>query len=550
MTRRASFELVAAAIGLALLVAAALTGPAHSANSRSGAGAKQGGTFRINLVTDTDYVDPALAYYAVSWSQEYATCAKLLNYPDQEAPAGSQLIPEVATGFPRVSADGKTYTFTIRSGSAAYRFSDGKTVTAANFAAAINRDLNPRMQSPAVSFLTDVAGAADVMRGKAKTASGVVVRGNQLTIKLTQASPDFPARIAMPFFCAIPVDLPIVSEGVDTLPGAGPYYVASRTPNRQIVLKANPYYRGPRPHNVAEVVYTVGVSQEASLLQIQQDQADYAADGLSPSAYAELGAKYGVNKTRFFVKPQLVSRFVAMNNDRPLFKGNTSLRRAVNYAIDRPAILRQLGSYSGKRTDQYLPPGVPGYTDAALYPMKGSDYATAKKLAAGHVNGDTAVLYTCNRTTCINAAQILQYNFKQLGINVDVKSFARGVQIAKEGTRGEPFDLAFEAWVADYADPFDFINVLLDGNTIHETNNVNYAYFNDPAYNKKMEAAAKLSGAARYAAYGKLDIDLANHAAPFAAFATANDRLFFSSRVSNVVHNSVYGLDLATLALK
>ena len=53
----------------------------------------------------------------------------------------------------------------------------------------------------------------------------------------------------MPFFCAIPSNLPINPQGVHALPGAGPYYVASRTPNRQLVLKRNPNYKGPRPHN-------------------------------------------------------------------------------------------------------------------------------------------------------------------------------------------------------------------------------------------------------------------------------------------------------------
>ncbi len=90
------------------------------------------------------------------------------------------------------------------------------------------------------------------------------------------------------------------------------------------------------------------------------------------------------------------------------------------------------------------------------------------------------------------------------------------MQIQKEGTRGEPFDITGEGWIADYADPFDFIDVLLNGKNIHDSNNNNVAYFNDPAYNKKMDAAAKLAGAARYTAYGNLDVDLMKNAAPWA----------------------------------
>ena len=80
----------------------------------------------------------------------YATCAKLLNYPDKAGLAGSELVPEVAQSLPARSADGKTYTFTIRSG---FRFSPPSTerVTAQTFKHAIERTLNPAMKSPAAT---------------------------------------------------------------------------------------------------------------------------------------------------------------------------------------------------------------------------------------------------------------------------------------------------------------------------------------------------------------------------------------------------------------
>ena len=99
-------------------------------------------------------------------------------------------------------------------------------------------------------------------------------------------------------------------------------------------------------------------------------------------------------------------------------------------------------------------------------------------------------------------AQIIQYNLAQIGLKVDTKLFARAVQLTKEGTRGEPFDIADESWGADYADPYDFINVLLDGRNIQDQNNTNFAYFNDPKFNQQMTQASLLSGSARYKAYG------------------------------------------------
>jgi ABC-type oligopeptide transport system substrate-binding subunit len=561
MTKRLLLSVAALALGAGLLVTAAFAGKSPSSASKPSAKAaagKTGGTLRVNLQSDTDYVDPALAYYQTSWQFEYVTCAKLLNYPDKPKPAGSQLQPELATSMPKVSANGLTYTFTIKSGKSAYKFNTGQVVTAKNVAYAIQRDLNPKMQSPAASFLTDILQGADAYNsGKASSISGVVVKGNTLAIKLIKPAPDLLARLAMPFFCAIPTNLPIVPEGVHSLPGAGPYYVASWTPNRQIVLKRNPQYKGPRPHNLDNIVYTVGVDLNATLLQVKQGQSDYAGDGLNPTAWAPLGQQYGVNKSQVWVNPTLSFRYLALNTSRPLFS-NRKLRQAVGYAIDRPTLIRNRGKYAGIRADHYLPPGLQGSpknqsvkVGAAGYPLVGANPAKAKQVA-GNVGNATAVLYTCNAGVCPTNAQVIQYNLKQIGINVDVKQFVRGVQFQKEGVKGEPFDIAYEGWIADYADPFDFINILMDGTTIHETNNVNFSYFNNASYNKKMAAAAKLSGSARYAAYQKLDIDLAKNEAPLQSWIFDTQRDFFSSKVDPkcLTYQPVYTMDLAAICLK
>src|SRR5262245_5212806 len=196
-----------AALGAAMLIAAAFAGPASSKSSRpSASGQKKGGTMNINASgTDVDYVDPALAYGTLSWQILDASCAKLMYYPDKPDPVGSKLAPDAAVGFPTVSKDGKTYVFTIKSG---MKSNTGETLTAAQFAAAINRDLNPKMQSPAVPFIaglnTGIVGAQAVADGKATTASGVVAKGQKLTIRLVKPDGSFLPKMAMDFFCPIP----------------------------------------------------------------------------------------------------------------------------------------------------------------------------------------------------------------------------------------------------------------------------------------------------------------------------------------------------------
>jgi ABC-type oligopeptide transport system substrate-binding subunit len=516
---------------------------AGGAVAKSGA---TGGTLTVDISTDTDYTDPALDYLSTGWEIEYATCLKLMNYPDANGPKGAQLTPEAAAGFPKVSNGGKIYDFTVNAGFT--KFSDGKPVTAANFKAAFDRDADPKMQSPALPFFSDVAGSDK------SPVSGVKVKGNHLIFTLTKAAPDFLARTAMPFFCAVPTNLPHDPNGVLAPDSAGPYYISDRVPNKSITIKKNPYYKGKRPHNVNQINYVVGNSLDATYLRVQQGAADYAAGGIPPASYAEAAQKYGVNKSQFWVKPQLGTSYFAFNHDRGIFKGakGVALAKAINYAIDRKALLAQGGYLAGKRTDQILPPGVAGFRDANLYPLKGPDIATAKKWAAkaGVKDGQTIEYYTSNRGAAPLQAQIVQFNLKQLGLNVNSHLFARAVQIEKEGTRGEPFDITSEGWIADYADPYDFINVLLSGDSLHDSNNNNVAYYNDPRFNKAMTAASRLSGSARYSAYGKLDVDMMNQNPPWAARNNFNDRILVSKRTGCFTFNSTYSVDLAALCLK
>ena len=120
-----------------------------------------GGTLRIDSQIDVDYMDPARAYTVLSQQLLYATCAKLLNYPDMSGVAGRQLKAEVASSLPTRSADGKTYTFTIRPG---FRFSppSNQPVTAQTFKDTIERTLNPS-RHPSHATAEQRSGGARVL---------------------------------------------------------------------------------------------------------------------------------------------------------------------------------------------------------------------------------------------------------------------------------------------------------------------------------------------------------------------------------------------------
>jgi len=553
MHRRLMVSVAMLFVGAGLLAASAIAGPSGSASpsAKASGQARVGGTFKHSLSVDIDYVDPALAYYVPSWAIMYSTAAMLLNYPDAPAPKGSRLTPDVAKGFPRIAKNGLTYTFQLKNN---FRLSNGQKVTAANFVYAINRDLNKKMSSPSQPFIEDIAGAKAVINGSASRATGLKAIGKYtLQIKMTKRAPDLLARLAMPFFQAIPTNLPIEPNGVNApVHTAGPYYIQKWDRNRQVVVARNRFYRGPRPHNVNSIVIDVGLPLETIKLNIDRGVTD--TGDIPPSAHAELGRRYGVKKGspgRYFANPAPTISYLAMNHDRPLFGGggvgNLRLKKAVNYVIDRQAIMTQRGAYAGVTNDQYMPPSMRGFKNVSLYPRR-PNISQARSLAQGQTRGGNGVFYCANRAPAPQQCQIVQANLRNIGLNMDIKLFPRAVQFEKAGNKGEPFDLTLEGWHMDYFDPYDFI-FLVDGTTIRPTNNVNFSYFNSAAFNKKIARAKTLVGVPRYRAFSQLDADIAKNGAPLATYGTPNDRYYVSSRTGCYHYHPVFTWDYAALCL-
>ena len=314
----------------------------------------------------------------------------------------------------------------------------------------------------------DVAGADAYMSGKAPHISGVVAHGNRLAIRLVAPAPDIVARMGMSLFCAVPLGTPLDPKGVRRLPSAGPYYVSSYVPRQVVVLKRNPNYAGSRPHRANRIVLTMGVSHKKVGAQVEAGRADYALDGVDRTDIRRIAARYGPGsaaarrgRQQYFVTSGLGVDYISLNTNRPLFS-DVRLRRAVNYAIDRERLAR-LGSFDFQPgpiepADQYLPRGMPGFKDVRIYPLT-PQVATARRLAGQKRR--TAVLYTCNTSLCGQLAQVVKANLAAINIDVQVKSFPEDVYFARLARQGEPFDLAFGGWVADYPDPDDFLNFLI-----------------------------------------------------------------------------------------
>jgi ABC-type oligopeptide transport system substrate-binding subunit len=120
----------------------------------------------------------------------------------------------------------------------------------------------------------------------------------------------------------------------------------------------------------------------------------------------------------------------------------------------------------------------------------------------------------------------------------------------RAGTRGEPFDIFDDGWFIDYFDPGDVLNVLLDGKSIRAKDNANHAYFDDPVYNRRFNAASRLTRARRNRAYAELAADLARNAAPWVAYATGSHPELYSARIGCQVNSPFAGPVLSALCIR
>ena len=536
MNRRLWLSVTMLVAGASLLVAAGFASAAGKGHAL-----KNGGTWKFALAGPGETMDPQVTYLTTTWWLEYATAAKLFNYPDKTGAPGAKLIPEVASRY-AVSANGRTYTFNLRQG---FRFSDGKPVTAKNFVWAFKRTMSNGLQSPGKSFITDPTAT--------NVASWRAVGKYKLVIKLKKASGQFISQLATPFFQATSTKLPLNKEianasKLNQIPSAGLYTLRFSDPDKSTQIVKNKFWsKGPgrqRPRHLNGLTVYWNQQPQQAYLQTLSNQFDEAYP--PPEQIQSAYKKFGKNKTRFWVKPQVCTLFIPMNDSKGLFKGNASLRKAVNYGFSRKDYLAQRGLFAGSTWSNILPPGMPGVSTKQVYPAT-PKLTKARQLAKGHMkDGKIRVWWRSSGVIGPAQKQIVNRDLQRLGFkpsNITYTAFPGSDIYDAIGKRSGNFDMALSVgWCQDYPDPYDFVNKLLSGQNIQEENNDNWAYFNSPKYNRKMAAIAPLVGAKRFAAYRALDKDITTNAAPWSAMNTVNNQYILSNKVDpkSLVYQGIY----------
>jgi peptide/nickel transport system substrate-binding protein len=462
-----------------------------NAKSGGGGGGKEGGTATVLIGTAPDFLDPGQGFTTQSVDSTWITYTGLLTYKHASGQAGTALIPGLAESLPQVSKDGKVYKLKLRKGLV---FSNGKPVKASDFASTIERTIKSNWGGK--SFWTSyVEGAADFDKGKAKSISGITTDDatGDITIKLATAYGAFGNVLAYPSAGLVPKGTPANNLSNDPPPGVGPYMITDVKPNRTYTLVKNPKFAGLKLPDIPvghldKIVFNITSNTQSEAQQVLNDQADAfdAGDTLPPALLPQIQSKA---KDRY-KKHTVPSTFYFFLNTKIKPFNNALARQAVNYAIDRQAMVR-LASGFLKPACYFLPEGIAGHPtgDCAYGSLDKPDVAKAKALVQrSGMAGEKITVWGMERSPRKQYVEYYTEVLNKIGFKATPKIIADGVYWPTIGNEKTKAQTGFGDWIQDFPNPLDFY-LLLDAKAIQPVNNQNFSNVNDP---KVQDALGKL----------------------------------------------------------
>jgi peptide/nickel transport system substrate-binding protein len=547
---RASWTL--AATGSAAVIAAVIAvGQAQSGNNRRSVGHRGGTMIILAHGAPSGSPDPQIDYTLQEWQLLIDTHDGLVAFKRVAGKAGTQLVPDLAVSIPKPGGAGKTWTFNVRRN---IKYADGTVMKPSDFKRTFERMF--KVHGPTTESFYSVIVGADKCIKKAATCNlsrGVVPddKKSTVTFKLTRADPEFLDKLALPFAFVLPASTP---DKEVTIPpaGTGPYKFVEYTPNKQMRLVRNTFFKewskDAQPDgNPDEIVEKFGLTVEAEVTQVENGQADFIAnaDSIPADRLPELSTKYA---PQVHVNPLTAVYYWAFNVRRPPFD-NLKARQAVNYATDRNALIKLYGGPKlAVATCQILPPNFPGYVPYCPYTKGGHtkwtapDLAKAQKLVAESGTKGQKVIVTTD-TPEVDKSYGLYFVglLNKLGYKAKLQALAPDIQYPFCQNSKNVVQFCYSSWFQDYPAASDFLNVLLGCGSFVPNSNAspNLAEFCDKGIQTQMDRALQLGiedPAAAGKLWAKVDHDVTDQAPWVAMF---NPKLldFVSKRVGGYQFN-------------
>lgn len=438
-----------------------------------------------------------------------------------------QLIPNLAEAMPEVSKDGLTYTFKIKKGvlfhdNKCFANGKGRELVAEDFIYSIKRMADAKNISTGWWLLD---GKLEGLNEWRKTNSGVdvvnydtavsglkAIDKHTLQFKLTKPYPQFLYALAMVYTFAVPREA-VEFYGKDFINnpvGTGAFITGTYTQSNRIEYLKNPNYRdefypsegteedkksglladaGKKLPLLDKIIINIQVESQPAWLSFEKGKTDYFGipkDNFDAVVNPGKGvtdayAKKGISLE---ISPDLDITYIAFNHEDPLFKSNKKLRQAMSVAYDGEESNKLFYNNQGILAQTILPPGIGGYDANYVNPYREFNVKKAKELLAeaGYPEGKGLPVIQYDTTATTVSRQMAVYfknQMAQIGINVQINTNTWPQLTEKVKTKQtQTFGMA---WLGDYPDAENFLQLLYGPNQAPGPNGSNYNHkeFND-----------------------------------------------------------------------
>ncbi|MBT0730570.1 dipeptide ABC transporter periplasmic-binding protein DppA [Rosenbergiella nectarea] len=376
----------------------------------------------------------------------------------------TELQPSLAERW-EVSADGKTYTFHLRPGvkwQTTKDFTPSRTLTADDVVFSFERQLDKSNPYHNVS-----GGSYEYFEGMdMPKLIKSVEKVDDLTVKITLTRPEAPflADLGMDFASILSKEYAdaMLKAGtpqkVDLNPvGTGPFVLQQYQKDSRILYKANPNYWGPQP-KIDRLVFSITPDASVRYAKLQKGECQVMAFP-NPADLASMKQNKAINLLQ---QPGLNVGYLSFNTEKkPL--DNVQVRQALNYAVNKEAIIKAVYQGAGEAAKNLIPPTMWGYNPAIKDYGYDPDKAKALLKAAGLEKGFTIDLWAMpvQRPYNPNArrmAEMIQADWAKVGVKANIVTYEWG-EYLKRAKAGE-HQTVMMGWTGDNGDPDNFFATL------------------------------------------------------------------------------------------
>ena len=443
-----------------------------------GSGAKSsGGVFNM-LWSDPPTLDPHLTSDTTSAGIIVEIFGGLVAFDTD-----LNLVPDLAESW-EISSDAQTYTFKIRDEAV---FHDGKNVTAADFKWSFERAAHPDTASPvAETYLSDIVGVKEVLEGVTTDITGVtVIDEKTLQIEIDAPKAYFLAKLTYPTAYVLDKDNVEIedSEWTDNPNGTGPFRLMEYKIGERLILEKHPnYHLGPAMLDRIQMNLAGG----SSMAMYENDEIHITGVGMLDLERIKDPAD-PLNSQLVTASPSFSISYIGFNVTQPPFD-DVLFRQALNHAIDKELIAKEVLADLVVPAYGILPPDFPGYNDS----LEGLrfDPVLAKKLLSESnyfdIENRPRIVVTIpgtGGTPNLDLEVIINMWFENLGVEVEIQQVEWATYLQDLDKR------KFQAyaglgWQADYPDPEDFLDILF-----YSDSDNNHGAYSNPEVDGLLEKA-------------------------------------------------------------